>query len=110
VEKTIVLGLLVVATTLEAGGDAVIRAGLHQPATGARVALFLLGGVMLFCYGFVLNQSPYDFGRLIGVYVATFFVVGQVINLVAFKALPGPAIIVGGLFILLGGAVMTLWE
>jgi small multidrug resistance family-3 protein len=110
VEKTLVLGLLLIATTLEAGGDAVIRAGLHQPAAGTRMALLLGGGIMLFCYGFVLNQAPYDFGRLIGVYVATFFLVGQVINLVAFKALPSPAIIVGGLFILLGGAVMTLWE
>lgn len=109
-EKTIVLGLLLVATTLEAGGDAIIRAGLHQPAAGTRMALFLGGGTMLFCYGFVLNQAPYDFGRLIGVYVATFFLVGQVINLAAFKALPSPAIVVGGLFILLGGAVMTLWE
>jgi hypothetical protein len=110
VEKAIVLGILVVATTLEAGGDAVIRAGLHQQATGARVALFLLGGIMLFCYGFVLNQAPYDFGRLIGVYVATFFVVGQVINFIAFRTAPSPPIIVGGVFILLGGAVMTLWE
>ncbi len=109
-EKTLVLGLLLVATMLEAGGDAVIRAGLHQPSAGARLALFLGGGVMLFCYGFVLNQASYDFGRLIGVYVATFFLVGQVLNLVAFKTAPSPAIVVGGLFILLGGAVMTLWE
>jgi hypothetical protein len=36
---------------------------------------------MLFCYGVVLNQAPFDFGWLIGAYVATFFVVGQVINL-----------------------------
>ena len=62
VEKVIVLSLLLVATTLEAGGDAVVRIGLHQPATGARIPLLLLGGVMLFCYGVVLNQAPFDFG------------------------------------------------
>jgi drug/metabolite transporter superfamily protein YnfA len=84
VEKVIVLSLLLVATTLEAGGDAVVRAGLHQPATGARTVLLLAGGIMLFCYGVVLKQAPFDFGRLIGAYVATFFVVGQVVNLVAF--------------------------
>ncbi len=109
-ERAFILGVLVVATALEAGGDAVIRAGLHQPATGARMALFLVGAIMLFCYGFLLNQAPYDFGRLIGVYVAAFFLVGQVINLAAFKTLPSSAVVVGGLFILLGGAVMTLWE
>ncbi len=72
----------------EAGGDAVVRAGLHHQATGTRMLLLLVGGVMLFCYGVVLNQAPFDFGRLIGVYVATFFVVGQVINFVAFRTPP----------------------
>ena len=31
-------------------------------------------------------------------------------NHISRGELPGPAIIVGGLFILLGGAVMTFWE
>jgi drug/metabolite transporter superfamily protein YnfA len=110
VEKIVVLGLLLVATTLEAGGDAVVRAGLHHQVTSARIVLLLLGGIMLFCYGFVLNQAPFDFGRLIGAYVATFFIVGQAINLVAFKTPPSVPVIVGGLFIVAGGAVITLWE
>jgi drug/metabolite transporter superfamily protein YnfA len=110
VEKVIVLSLLLVATTLEAGGDAVVRAGLHQPATGARVVLLLAGGLMLFCYGVVLNQAPFDFGRLIGAYVATFFVVGQVVNLVAFGTPPSLPVAVGGLLIIIGGAVITLWD
>ena len=50
-EKGIVLNLLLVATTLEAGGDPVVRVGLHRQATGVRMALLLLGGIMLFCYG-----------------------------------------------------------
>ena len=107
-EKVIVLSLLLVATTLEAGGDAVVRAGLHQPATGARTVLLLAGGIMLFCYGVVLNQAPFDFGRLIGAYAATFFVVGQVINLVAFETPPSLPVAVGGLLIIIGGAVITL--
>ena len=109
-EKVIVLSLLLVATTLEAGGDAVVRVGLHQPATGARVVLLLVGGLMLFCYGVVLNQAPFDFGRLIGAYVASFFVVGQVINLVAFGTPPSLPVVVGGLLIIIGGAVITLWD
>ncbi len=109
-EKVIVLSLLLVATTLEAGGDAVVRAGLHQPATGVGVVLLLAGGLMLFCYGVVLNQAPFDFGRLIGAYVATFFVVGQVVNLVAFGTPPSLPVAVGGLLIIFGGAVITLWD
>ncbi len=109
-EKVIVLSLLLVATTLEAGGDAVVRVGLHQPATGARVVLLLVGGLMLFCYGVVLNQAPFDFGRLIGADVASFFVVGQVINLVAFGTPPSLPVVAGGLLIIIGGAVITLWD
>jgi drug/metabolite transporter superfamily protein YnfA len=110
VDKIVVLSFLLVATTFEAGGNAVVRAGLHQQATGARVLLLLVGAIMLFCYGVVLNQAPFDFGRLIGVYVATFFVVGQIINLVAFRIAPTMPVIIGGLFIVIGGAVITLWD
>ena len=109
-EKLVVLGLLLVATTLEAGGDAVVRVGLHYRVIGGRVLLLLLGGVMLFCYGVVLNKAPFDFGRLIGAYVATFFVVGQVINLVAFRAMPTAPVVLGGLFIIAGGLIITLWQ
>jgi small multidrug resistance family-3 protein len=51
-----------------------------------------------------------DWGRLIGAYVATFFLIAQIINLVAFRTPPSLPIIVGGLFILTGGAIITLWQ
>lgn len=110
VEKPVVLGLLLVATILEAGGDAVVRAGLHRQAIGSRTLLFLLGGLMLFCYGVVLNKAPFDFGRLIGAYVATFFVVAQIINLIAFGRIPNLPVVLGGLFIIAGGLIITFWE
>jgi drug/metabolite transporter superfamily protein YnfA len=108
VEKVAVLSLLLVATTLEAGGDAVVRVGLNQHAIGVRMLVLLLGGIMLFCYGVVLNQAPFDFGRLIGAYVATFFLVGQVINLVAFRTSPSVPVILGGLLIIAGGGIITV--
>jgi hypothetical protein len=108
VARVAVLSLLLVATTPEAGGDAVVRVGLHQHVIGIRALLLLLGGIMLFCYGVVLNQAPFDFCRLIGAYVATFFLVGQVINLVAFRTSPSVPVILGGLLIVAGGAVITL--
>ena len=102
--------LLMLATTLEAGGDAIIRAGLRPHAVPIRLALVLTGGVVLTGYGLTLNLAPLDWGRLIGAYVATFFVVGQVINLVVFKTAPTLPILVGGLFIVAGGAIVTLWQ
>ena len=102
--------LLVLATTLEAGGDALIRAGLQTHAIPLRIALMLAGAAALYSYGLTLNLGPLDWGRLIGVYVATFFVVGQIINLVIFRTAPSLPIAVGGLFIVTGGAIITLWR
>jgi hypothetical protein len=42
--------------------------------------------------------------------VAIFFVVGQIINLVFFQTLTTLPIVIGGLFILTGGVIVTLWE
>ena len=105
-----IFGLLLIATILEAGGDAIVRVGLNTGAIPTRILLMLIGGVTLFCYGLTLNLAPLDFGPLIGAYVATFFVVAQIINLVVFRTLPGLPILVGGLFILTGGAIITLWR
>jgi len=42
--------------------------------------------------------------------VATFFVVGQFINLIFFRTPPTLLVVVGGLFILSGDAIITLWQ
>ena len=102
--------LLVLATILEAGGDAVIRMGLKLQTLPIRVLLLMIGAGMLTCYGLTLNLGPLDWGRLIGAYVAVFFVVAQLINLVAFHVTPSLPIIIGGVLILTGGAVITLWQ
>ncbi len=104
------LGLLVLATVMEAGGDAIIRVGLKPHPVPLRILLMLAGGVTLYFYGLFLNLAPLDFGRLIGAYVATFFVVGQIINLVAFKTAPTLPIMVGGVFFIAGGLIITLWQ
>ena len=104
------LALLALATSLEASGDAIIRIGLRPHAMPMRVLLMLAGAVILFGYGVALNLAPLDWGRLIGAYVATFFVVGQIINLVVFSTAPTLPIVVGGIFIIAGGAIVTLWR
>ena len=75
-----------------------------------RLLLMSGGAVALYGYGLILNLAPLDWGRLIGAYVATFFVIGQIINLVVFRTTPTLPIVVGGLFILAGGAIITLWQ
>jgi small multidrug resistance family-3 protein len=102
--------ILVLAAVLEAGGDALVRLGLHGHALVPRVGLFLAGAGVLFGYGLVVNAPPWDFGRLLGVYVMLFFVVAQAINLIVFGVKPGLPVLVGGGLIVSGGLVMTLWR
>jgi hypothetical protein len=104
------VALLVLATTLEASGDAIIRIGLRPHPAPIRILLMLVGTIILYGYGLTLNLAPLDWGRLIGAYVATFFVVGQIINLIAFRTAPTLPIVVGGLLIVAGGMIITLWQ
>jgi small multidrug resistance family-3 protein len=94
---------LVAAALLEVGGDAAIRWGLVRSAPVA-----LAGGALgLAVYGFVLNTNrAVDFHRLMGVYIAVFFLVSQAV--VAFGERPAPAVIVGGLLIAAGGLVIQI--
>ncbi len=59
--------VLFAAALLEAGGDAVVRAGLHMPRPVHKAGLIFLGGLVLLAYGVVVNAPPWDFGRLLGV-------------------------------------------
>jgi hypothetical protein len=110
VDKLAVLGFLVVATTLEASGDAIVRMGLHQHSLTLRVLLFLAGATLLFGYGLSLNLAPLTFGRVVGLYIAVLFVVWQIINFLAFRSLPTLPILVGGALIVAGGSIVTFWE
>ena len=98
------------ATILEASGDAIVRMGLYQRSLTLRILLFLGGAVLLFGYGLSLNLAPLAFGRVVGLYIAILFVVWQVINFVAFRTLPTLPILVGGTLILAGGGIVTFWQ
>jgi small multidrug resistance family-3 protein len=98
---------LLLAALLEAGGDALIRSGLHAHALPIRLALFALGSLTLFCYGYVVNTPAWDFGRVLGVYVVCFFVVAQLISWLAFDQPPSRSVLVGGAFLVVGGAIMS---
>ena len=102
--------MLLLAAVLEAGGDALARAGLHHPAPAVRIGLFAAGATVLFAYGLSVNAPPWDFGKLLGVYVTLFFVVAQVINYFACGVRPDLPILVGGTLIVAGGVLITVWR
>jgi drug/metabolite transporter superfamily protein YnfA len=106
--RTTALGILLLAAILEAGGDALMRAGLHKHLLWQRVLLFALAAVVLFVYGWTVNAPPWDFGKLIGIYVVFFFLVAQLISWVIFKQTPSLAIVLGGLLIVAGGVVISV--
>jgi small multidrug resistance family-3 protein len=102
--------LLVIATVLEVSGDAVVRMGIYRHVGATRIALFLAGAALLFGYGSFLNLAPIEFGRVVGLYIATLFVVWQAINFIAFRTLPTMPILVGGGLVIAGGAIITFWK
>lgn len=102
--------VLLAAAVLEAGGDAIIRRGLHGEGSATRMGLIIAGGLVLTAYGVSVNVPPWDFGRLLGVYAALFFVVAQLINRFAFGVAPSPPVLVGGALILSGALIMTFWR
>ncbi len=105
-----ILAVLALAALLEAGGDALIRSGLHAPMLAVRLGFLAVGCVVLFSYGVTVNLAPWDFGKLLGVYVALFFVVAQAINYFGFGMAPTMPIYIGGSLIVAGGLVMTFWR
>jgi len=97
--------IFVVAALLEVGGDAAIRRGLR----GGGLLVILAGFGILGAYGLVVNSVKWDFGRLLGVYVAFFALVSVLCGRYIFReSIPvstwfGLALIVaGGLVIQFG--------
>jgi hypothetical protein len=101
---------LLIATTLEVSGDAIVRMGIYNHTGLIRAGLFITGAALLFGYGFSLNLAPLEFGQVVGLYIATLFVVWQVMNFIAFKTLPTLPILIGGALIITGGLLITFWK
>ena len=104
------LVFLLIATLLEASGDAVVRKALFNSVAAGRLGLFVAGAALLLAYGTLLNLAPLEFNRVIGLYLAVLFVVWQVINFVSFHTLPSLPILAGGALIVAGGLLVTYWH
>ena len=59
-------------------------------------------------YGILVNKSGLDFNRLMGVYIAIFFLVSQAISFIVFRQIPDDRLLLGGGFIVTGGLVILL--
>ncbi len=102
--------ILLIATTLEVSGDAILRLGIYNHVGALRVGLFLAGAILLLGYGTFLNLAPFEFRQVIGLYIAVLFVVWQLVNFVVFRSAPTLPILVGGALVIAGGAVITYWK
>lgn len=105
-----VWAFLLIATTLEVSGDAVVRIAIYNHTGVMRLAFMLAGAALLLGYGVALNLAPVEFGRVVGLYLATLFVVWQIINFIAFRTLPTLPILVGGALVIAGGLIVSFWK
>jgi small multidrug resistance family-3 protein len=102
--------IFLAAAVLEVGGDAMVRKGMR----GGGLAFMVLGFAMLGTYGVVVNTIPWDFSRLLGVYVAIFAGVSILAGRFFFhENVPSATwlglaiVILGGLVIQFGGTFKT---
>jgi small multidrug resistance family-3 protein len=102
--------LLLIATTLEVSGDATVRIAIYQQTGPTRFALLLGGALLLLGYATFLNAAPVEFGRIVGLYIATLFVVWQILNYLFFAVVPALPVLLGGALVVAGGLVITFWR
>jgi multidrug transporter EmrE-like cation transporter len=106
--RTVSILVLILAAGLEAGGDALMRVGLHSSALWNRIGFFVAATIVLFAYGWTVNAPPWKFGELLGLYVVFFFIFAQILSWLIFRQTPSPAVLVGGCLIIAGGVVISL--
>jgi small multidrug resistance family-3 protein len=99
------LFFLVLAITLEACGDASIRIGLrgHKPLS------FVIGAVLVIGYGMIVGFPTWSFSRTMGVYIALFFIISQIVARVVLHERMERPTFVGGILIVSGGLVILFW-
>jgi drug/metabolite transporter superfamily protein YnfA len=99
---------LLLAASLEVLGDSFFQSGLHRTTGSARILPVIAGTVSLILYGAMVNAPRWNFGKLLGVYGALFFLVAQIVAWVRFHEIPAPRMIWGGAFFFIGGAILGL--
>jgi small multidrug resistance family-3 protein len=101
---------LLAAAFLEVLGDSFFQSALHRPSSTPRWVLYAGGAAILSFYGFVVNLPHWDFGKLLGVYVAFFFVAAQIVAWIRFHQKLSLPTLVGGSMIVVGGFLISFWK
>jgi small multidrug resistance family-3 protein len=104
------LAALTVAAFLEVYGDSFFQVGFYRSSGVGRALALAAGVAVLAVYGSVVNVPRWDFGKLLGVYVALFFLMAQIVNKLRFGHAPTAPIYAGGSLIVAGGMVMAFWK
>src|ERR1017187_1227146 len=94
--------LLLLAALLEAGGDWLVRKGIHTLAW-QRTGWFAVGAGVVFVYGRPGNRPPWNFGARLGLCVVFFFIASQGISYFLRREPMRGAVVAGGLLIMSGG-------
>ena len=92
---------LALAAVLEVSGDFLMRVGIGGPRW-----VLLAGALALAGYGLLVNQPRWAFGRTLGLYIVVFFIVSQLVALLAAGERPSPTLWLGGALIVLGGLII----
>jgi len=101
---------LLLATVMEVSGDALVRKAIFEQTGAVRIGFLVAGALLLLGYGSSLNLAPVPFERVVGLYIATLFVVWQAISFLAFRAVPTLPICAGGALVVAGGLIITFWQ
>ena len=101
---------LCIAALLEVLGDSFFQSALHRSSGLVRFAFLFFGVVVLTLYGVIVNVPEWDFGKLLGAYVAFFFLAAQVVAWLRFRQHPSVPTLVGGALIVIGGAILSFWK
>jgi drug/metabolite transporter superfamily protein YnfA len=102
--KSTVILVMIAAAVLEVGGDALIRRGLR----GGRLALVIVGFLVLGSYGVVVNRLELDFSSLLGAYVGFFALVSVLAGRLLFGDRVPATTWFGLVVVLIGSAIIQL--
>jgi small multidrug resistance family-3 protein len=94
--------IFVMAASLEVAGDAAVRRGLR----GGGVLSILAGCALLAGYALLVNSVPWDFSKLLGVYVGFFALVSILCGRFVFRETVPPSTWLGLALILAGGLII----
>ena len=61
----------------------------------------------MFAYGSAVNSPPWDFGKLLGLYMVFFFLIARAISWPAFEQIPSLGVLAGGLFVVMAGIIIA---